>query len=125
MIVGVGLDVVEISRIAVLEEKHGGRFAEKLLTEGELAELRSQKEQYATLAGRFAAKEAALKALGTGFSSGIGWRDVEVVKNAQGAPSLLFHGRAAKVAEDMGVTGKFLSITHDGGVAAAVVVLER
>ena len=77
----------------------------------------------AGLAARFAAKEAAVKALGTGFSSGIGWRDVEV-GSENGRPSLTLHGRAAELASEMGVTGIHVSLTHEREYASAVVVLE-
>lgn len=124
MIVGIGIDVAEIARIAAVLDRHGERFLRRVLTEGERAYCLRHRAPAAHVAGRFAAKEAALKALGTGLSSGIGWRDVEVVRRPGGAPALALHGRAGEIAKGRGVRRTHLSLTHDRGIAAAVVILE-
>src|SRR3954468_5965824 len=103
-IIGHGIDLVETSRIAGMIERHGERFLERVFTLPEVARGEGSKRQAEHLAGRFAAKEAVLKALGTGWAEGIGWRDIEVVSLTSGAPSLRLTGHAAKVAQDKGVT---------------------
>lgn len=112
-ILGHGIDLTETARIARLLEDHGERFITRVFTQGERdyceAGEASRLERYAA---RFAAKEAVLKALGTGWSGGIAWTDVEVTKRPTGQPSTLLHGEAAKIAEAMGITHWVLSLTH-------------
>jgi holo-[acyl-carrier protein] synthase len=127
MIVGIGIDLVEIERLAkALGAPHGPRFEERVFTEGERADCagRGAQGRIACLAARFAAKEACLKALGTGWSEGLSFRQVEVVRSSDGAPRLVLSGRAAERAGSMSVRGLHLSVTHERGVAGAVVVLE-
>jgi len=124
MIRGIGIDLVSTARIHALREKHGEHFLDRIFTEAEKAEALGRKEPDEALASRFAAKEAAMKALGTGWAEGVGWRDVEVVRPVVGPPELHFSGGAAARAKALGVTAAHVSLTHDGGMAAAVVVLE-
>ena len=124
MVVGIGIDIVETPRIAGLIERHGDRFIERTYTEGEVAYCRERKRAVEHFAARWAAKEAASKAFGTGIAAGIHWKDIEVVNEVSGKPTILFHGAAAKLASERGVTSIHLSITHTEGYSAAVVVLE-
>ena len=113
-----GVDIIEIWRIKGVLERYGQRFLDRIYTEGEAAYCRGRPPN---LAARFAAKEAAMKALGTGLR-GVGWKDVEVVRAPGGAPSILLHGRAERRAERLGVTELALSISHSREYAVAFVV---
>jgi holo-[acyl-carrier protein] synthase len=124
MIIGIGIDIVETPRIAGMIERHGDRFIERTYTEGEIAYCRGRKRMVEHFAARWAAKEAASKAFGTGIAAGIHWKDIEVLNEPSGQPRILFHGNAAKLADERGVTSVNLSITHTEGYSAAVVVLE-
>ncbi len=123
MIVGIGIDVASITRMDRALERYGERFWERILTPRERHDLaRRTADRGAALAGRFAAKEAASKALGA--PRDVFWHDLEVRRGELGAPSLHLAGPAAAHAAQLGVRRCHLSITHDAGVAAAVVVLE-
>jgi holo-[acyl-carrier protein] synthase len=124
MVIGLGIDLLETQRLADALARHGDRFLERVFTAEERAQAGACRESLLALAARFAAKEAALKALGTGWSGGIGFRDVEVRNQPSGAPRLLLHGPAASRAEKLGVRRLMVSLTHQPGVAAAVVILE-
>lgn len=124
MIVGLGLDVVEVSRIRALRERRGERFVRRVFTEEELGACLRRPDPDPSLAARFAAKEAGMKALGTGWSAEAGWRDLEVVSRAGEAPRMVLRGPAAERAASLGVDAVHLTLTHDAGVAAAVVILE-
>ncbi|MBD5417624.1 MAG: holo-ACP synthase [Desulfovibrio sp.] len=123
MIVGLGIDMTALERIRRAHARFGRRFLEKFLAPGELAAL-SEVPHLSLLAGRFAAKEAAVKALGTGFSGGIGPCEIEVTAASTGAPGLVFHGHARQRAGQLGVRAAHLSISHERSHAIAVVVLE-
>ena len=123
MIVGLGIDVANIERLRTALDRFGERFWQRILTEAERAELSSRPDPALALAGRFAAKEAAAKALGG--QPDVWWHDIEVLPNARGGPELRFLGAALPHVERLGVSRVFVSITHDAGVAAAVVVLEK
>jgi holo-[acyl-carrier protein] synthase len=123
VIVGLGLDVAELDRVAAIHERHGGRFLERILTPLERQALPRLATPF--LAARFAAKEAAVKALGTGFRDGISYQDVEVQADPLGKPLLRFSGKALERAQALGVARVHLSLTHGRDVAAAVVVLEN
>ena len=125
MIVGLGIDVIEVARLAEALERHGDRFEQRVFTEAESAFCRARGDRVLALAARFAAKEACLKALGTGWAEGVGFRDVEIVRKDRQSPRLVLHGEAARRAGAQGVTRTHVSLTHQPGVAAAVVVLER
>ena len=123
MIVGLGLDVVELDRIERVLSRFGDRFLRRVLTENERARV-PKKSSAAFIAARFAAKEAAAKALGTGFRQGVGFHTLEVRKFPSGKPEMVFFGPARALCEKMGVTSVHLSMTHGRDVASAVVILE-
>jgi holo-[acyl-carrier protein] synthase len=122
VIVGVGLDVIPISRIAAMLERYGRRLEERLFTLDECVYCKSRGFPAQHFAARFAAKEALVKALGA--PEGLRWRDIEVLPGPSGAPELRLSGTAARVATARGVVTRHVSLTHAGDVAAAVVVLE-
>lgn len=125
MIVGLGMDVVEIARMRALLARHPARARRKLFTPGEIAYAEGRADPLPHYAARFAAKEAAYKALaGTAAARAISWQDIEVVSGADGRPSLRLSGRAAERAAELGVRAPWLTLTHDGGMAAATVVLD-
>jgi holo-[acyl-carrier protein] synthase len=121
-IVGVGLDVVEVARIAAMLERHGERVLERICRPGEVDRSRASLDQH--VAGLFAAKEAVLKALGTGWAEGLGFRQVEVVRGAGGQPGVRLHDAAAARARELGIATIHLSISHERAWAAAVAVAE-
>lgn len=125
MIVGLGIDLVEIPRIQAIHARHGERFAKRILTDAEAAYVFQHRDPSARLAGRWAAKEAALKALGTGLAEGIHWRDVEILPDERGKPGLILHGKARERAEELRATVFHVTITHSDGLAMAQVILER
>lgn len=125
MIVGTGVDLCEVSRIREAIERHGPRFTNRLFTEAESAYAESKANRFERYAARFAAKEAAMKALGTGWRGGIAWRDFEVSNLPSGRPTLLFHGKAAEIAGKRGVRSVSLSLTHTAEQALAMVILEN
>lgn len=118
-----GIDIVEISRIAEMLDEHGSRFVERCFTDAErdYAEA-SQKRRLERYAVRFAAKEAVLKALGTGWRNGISWRDVGVVHEPSGRPRVVLDGRCAEIAREMGITNWHVSLSHTDLVAMASVI---
>jgi holo-[acyl-carrier protein] synthase len=124
MIVGSGIDLVEIGRIHQSMERFGQRFLDRIFTAAEQAYCLRKRKAAESLAARFAAKEAGAKALGTGISRGVNWLEIEVVREPGGKPSLRFHGRAAEIAAALGVAHTALSLTHTGDLAMASVVLE-
>lgn len=124
MIVGSGIDMVEIHRIRDTVDRHGARFLNKVYTADEQAYCLSKRNAAESLAARFAAKEAGAKALGTGISRGVTWLEIEVVREPGGRPTLLFHGRAAEMARTLNARRAALSLTHTKDFAMASVVLE-
>lgn len=124
-IVAVGLDLARIDRFEKAHARHGQRLLERLFTDAERAYCDRRASRMASYSGRFAVKEAVMKALGTGWSSGVTWRDIEVVRESGSAPELALHGRTAGIAREKGISRIHISITHDGGIAAAVAIAER
>lgn len=124
MVLGCGIDSAEVSRIRAAIERFGQRFLERVFTPGELAYVASKGDRWARYAARFAAKEAGMKALGTGRRRGVGWRQLEVVNLASGMPTLKLHGRAAQIAAQMGVRHISLSLTHTRDAGLALVIME-
>lgn len=124
MIVGLGLDIAEIDRIEAAIARHGAPFVERLYTPREVSYCEKHKNKFERYAGRFAAKEAAMKALGTGWRQGVRWRDIEVVREPSGKPTLLLEGVAREFADRMGVKNISLTITHSGNFALAQVIFE-
>lgn len=116
-----GVDFIEIERIAGVLDRYGDRFLRRVFTPGEIAYCRRRAPN---LAARFAAKEAVMKSLGTGFR-GVGWRDVEVVRAPSGAPSPRLHGRALRRAERLGITEIAISLSHSRGYAMVVAIASR
>jgi holo-[acyl-carrier protein] synthase len=125
MIVGTGIDIAEVPRIREVIERHGQRFLQRVFTEGEIQYCESKANRVERYAARFAAKEAGMKALGTGWNHGVRWRDIEVARKPGGRPTLLLHGKAAEFAAKLGATNIALSLTHTAEQAMAQVILER
>ena len=123
-IIGSGIDAAEISGIAAAIERYGDRLVLRVFTDGEIAYCRRRRDAASSFAARFAAKEAAMKALGTGHSRGVFWRGIEVFRRG-GPPQLRFHGGAAIRFAAMGATTSFLTLTHSRDLAMAHVLLVR
>ena len=122
MIVGLGIDVCSIERMRKALERHGDRFFSRICTEAERGDL-TGRDMATALAGRFAVKEAFAKALDG--ARGVGWHEVEVRREPSGRPTLTLHGNATAMVEKFGANKWHVSITHDAGVAVAVVILEK
>jgi holo-[acyl-carrier protein] synthase len=121
-IIGLGLDATDIPRIAATIARYQDRFLRRVFTDGEIAYCTARRDPAVHFAGRFAAKEAAMKALGTGHTQNVLWRDVEVVRRG-GPPRLLFHGGAARKFAALGASSSLLTITHSDTLALAQVLL--
>jgi holo-[acyl-carrier protein] synthase len=121
-IVGLGMDATEVPRIAASIERYGDRLLRRILTEHEYAYCTRHRFPAPHVAGRFAAKEAGMKAIGTGHTQGVLWRDIEVIRRG-GPPQLQFHGAARRHFERLGATKAFLTITHAETLALAHVIL--
>ena len=124
MIVGTGIDIAETDRIGQSIARFGRRFTERVFTADEIRYCESKANKVERYAARFAAKEAGMKAIGTGWSRGVRWQDFEVKRLPGGRPTLVFHGKAAEFFELLGAKRAHLSLTHTKGMAMAVVVLE-
>lgn len=124
MIVGTGVDIVEVPRVAAAIARFGEHFIKRVFTEAEILYCDSKLNRAERYAARFAAKEAGLKAIGTGWRGGISWRDVEVQRQRGGRPSLVYAGKAGEVAARVGVRRTWLSLSHTEQHAIAQVVLE-
>jgi holo-[acyl-carrier protein] synthase len=125
MIVGTGIDIIEVPRIADSISRFGDRFLHRIFTEGERRYCDSKANRIERYAARFAAKEAAMKALGTGWNYGVRWRDVEVARQPGQRPTIVFHGKAAEFASRLGAQHAALSISHTAEQAIAQVILEN
>ena len=124
MIVGTGIDIAEAERIAQSIARFGGRFKERVFTAEEIRYCESKANKAERYAARFAAKEAGMKAIGTGWSRGVNWRDIEVRRLPGGRPTIVFHGKAAEIFAKLGGVRAHLSITHTKQSAMAYVILE-
>jgi holo-[acyl-carrier protein] synthase len=124
MIVGTGVDITEVPRIAASVERFGDRFLRRVFTVGEIAYCETKANKAERLAARFAAKEAALKAIGTGLHYGISWQDVEVTRQPGGRPTISFHRNAADFYRKLGARRAHLSLSHTAEHAIAYVILE-
>lgn len=124
MILGIGTDLAEVDRIRESIARFGDRFLNRIYTAGERAYAASKANPVERLAARFAAKEAGMKAIGTGWSQGVTWQDFAVVNEESGRPTLALHGAAKRKADAMGVKRISLSLTHTSAMALAVVILE-
>jgi holo-[acyl-carrier protein] synthase len=125
MIVGTGIDIAEVPRIRKSIERFGDRFLQRIFTAGEIRYCESKANRVERYAARFAAKEAAMKALGTGWNHGVRWLDCEVSRLPGGRPTMVFHGRAGEFAARLGVKNAALSISHTAEQAIAEVILEN
>lgn len=123
-IVGLGLDLAQIARFTQVHQRHGERMLDRLFTPGERAYCDRRKDRMSSYCGRFAVKEAVMKVLGTGWSHGVRWRDIEVLRKPGSAPECVLHGASAVIAQSRGITRIHITITHDAGIAAAVAVAE-
>jgi holo-[acyl-carrier protein] synthase len=124
LILGTGVDLAEVARIRASLERFGDRFRDRIFTPHEVAYVERKANKYERYAGRFAAKEAGMKAIGTGWKRGVRWHDFEVINLPSGRPTLRLHGVAANVAQQLGVTAIQLSITHTAELGMAHVILE-
>ena len=124
MILGTGIDIVEVARIAASVEKFGEAFLQRLLRADELAYCRAHKNPAPFLAARFAAKEAVAKAFGTGIGSAIGWQDIEIRRQASGEPFVVLHGKGAELFAARNAQRLHISLTHTEIYAAATAILE-
>jgi len=124
MNIGIGIDLIQNDRIADSLSRFGDRFLRRIYTDGETAYCQACVRPEIHFAARFAAKEAAFKALGTGWSGGVRWKDVEIRRLESGQPKLLLHGMALERASALGATRFHVSLTHDHTVSAAIVILE-
>ncbi len=124
MLLGTGVDLIEVARIAQSIERFGERFVQRIYTEREIAYCSGNRNHAEGFAARFAAKEAGAKALGTGMNLGVTWREIEVGRSPLGRPSLELSGQARRVAEQLGVRRISLSLTHTAELAVAMVVME-
>jgi holo-[acyl-carrier protein] synthase len=124
MIVGIGVDIVDVARVKDLLARYRERFVRRVFTEAEAAYAGGSVREAERFAGRFAVKEAVLKAFGTGKSQGILWRDVETVRGTMGKPEVILYGNANKYMKKLNGKHLHVSITHDGGRAVAFVVIE-
>lgn len=122
-IVGIGLDLVNIARVEAIARRWQDRFLQRVYTEDERRASFGRAWPYASLAGRFAAKEAMLKALGTGWSAGVSWQDIQVLNEDGGRPVATVRGRTGMLAQQAGVTRIHVSLSHDGDYAIAEVIL--
>jgi holo-[acyl-carrier protein] synthase len=124
MIVGTGIDIAEVPRIAACIQRFGERFLRRVFTPDEIRYCESKANRVERYAARFAAKEAGMKAIGTGWNRGVGWRDIEVCREPAGRPTLKFHRKAAEFAARIGTKHVALSLTHTAEHAFAQVILE-
>lgn len=125
MIIGLGIDQIEIARVARTWQRYGDRFGRRVFTAAEWAYCLSRPRPAESMAGRFAAKEAAMKALGLGWPGGIAYRDIEITREPSGKPGLRFSHKAGQRAARIGVTHAVVSMTHDRTHSAATVVIEK
>lgn len=126
-IIAHGIDLVDFPRIAEMMERHGERFSERVFTKAEQEYAKGNKNQMEKLAGRFAAKEAVLKLMGTGWRGKIAWTDIEVINNAAGQPQVRLCGEVEKIAKKLGIEHISVSITHTANfaIASAVALSEK
>jgi len=121
-IVGIGTDIVEVVRIGQMIERHGEAFLNRVFTEDEIRYCQRRKEYMQHYAGRWAAKEAVMKTLGTGWTRGVGWRDIEVCSQKSGQPLLAIRGGAREIANQLGITDILITISHCRAYATATAV---
>jgi len=121
-VIGLGTDIIECLRIAKMIEKHGELFLNRVYTKNEIAYCSIRKGANQSYAGRWAVKEAVLKAMGTGWSRGIRWKDIEVVTDLSGKPHIAIHGVAQEICDEMGITDVLISLSHCRSHATATAI---
>ena len=121
-VIGLGTDIIECLRIAKMIEKHGELFLNRVYTKNEIAYCSSRKSANQSYAGRWAVKEAVLKAMGTGWSRGIRWKDIEVVTDLSGKPHIAIHGVAQEICDELGITDVLISLSHCRSHATATAI---
>jgi holo-[acyl-carrier protein] synthase len=124
LIIGLGIDITEVSRMREAIERRGRALVKRVFTPAEIAYCESHRDPYERFAARFAAKEAGMKALGTGWRRGVRWVDLEVVRLPSGKPTLVLHGKAHEIGAKLGVINISLTVTHSGNTALAQVIFE-
>ena len=124
MIIGIGIDFEEVDRVREAIDRHGNRFIERIFTPQEIVFVEQRANRIERYAVRFAAKEAAMKALGTGWSCGVSWQDCEIINDADGRPHLQLHEKAAAIAEQKGCRRSWVSLSHTRLGVVAQVILE-
>jgi holo-[acyl-carrier protein] synthase len=124
MIIGIGTDIVEIDRIREAYERHGEGLLKRICTPAEIAVVNDHRDPIPHLAGRWAAKEAVAKALGTGFGADCAWTDVEILRNPQGAPVVALHASGRETADKLGIKRVHVSISHERSMAVAFAICE-
>ncbi len=125
MIIGTGIDIVEVEELSALMIRYGESFGKKVFRESEREYCELQPRKFLHYAARFAAKEAGMKALGSGWDFGIRWIDFEVIRSDSGSPSLLMHGKARAIAQRLEASGWFLTLSHSDRYAIAHVIIEK
>ena len=125
MILGIGIDIIEVARVKASHERFGARFLNRLLLAGEIAYCLSHKNPAPFIAARFAAKEAVSKAFGTGIGAQLGWRDMEIGRKKSGEPFVILHGNGKKLFKSRRAKNLLISLSHTANYAAATAVLER
>lgn len=124
MILGIGIDIIEVARVAASVERFGDRFLKRILLPGEIAYCQSHKTPAPFIAARFAAKEAISKAFGTGIGAQLGWHDMEVKHKESGEPFVILHGNGQRLLQERGGRAMLISLSHTENYAAAVGILE-
>lgn len=124
MVCGIGVDIVRISRFEMVLKRWEKRFRERVFTEKEVTSSLNKFHSAASLAARFAAKEAFMKSLGTGWKDGVRWKDIEVITDPSGRPEICLHGKVKDLFENRGLRQSHLSLSHEGDYSVAMVVLE-
>jgi len=125
MIIGTGIDIIEVERVAASYKRFGDRFLKRILKESEIEYCLSHKNPAQFIAARFAAKEAISKAFGTGISEKIGWQDIEICKEDSGKPYVKLHNKGLKLMEEYGATNLHISLSHTQNYATAIAILEK
>jgi len=124
MVLGVGVDVEEVERLKAAIERHGSRFLERVFTPAEIASVERAANRFERYTARFAAKEAGMKAIGTGWAGGVRWSDFEIVNSESGRPEMRLSGKAAEIASALGCRAVHVSLSHTKRLAVAQVVLD-
>jgi holo-[acyl-carrier protein] synthase len=122
VIVGIGTDIIEIVRIGRVIERHGEQFLHRVFTNDEITYCAKRREYLQHYAGRWAAKEAVMKVLGTGFAPGVGWKDIEVCTKSSGQPFIQLHGSVRELAEQMGIAEILITVSHCRAYATATAI---